>query len=581
VRYYEQLKEGEDFIYEAKVLVVGEPQAGKTTLTQKIRDNDNWHREMKGITTESTVGVNIVKIPFTYNRDTSKEIKAHFWDFGGHRAQYVLHQYFFTESSLYIVLADGRKEFPNFNYWFEIIATLGKGCPVLVVLNENQCQPIQTFNVNEYRREFGAALESIEEKSVNLYDDKDNRFSLLVSEIQNKVSNLKHIGQSLPAKWVRVREDIEKLKESKPYITKDEFLEVCRNRDLTRREYQQQVLEYLHILGIALNYKSDVNLRNKLILRPEWVIDALYVVLKNKQIEEKKGVFEVDYVDTLWEREGYSSTDRDILLGLMQKNSFEIAYRFGSSDKFIVPILLPFKPKDYTLDEINPTQMQIEYTFMPKGILSRLIVRLNKNIVTDDEQIVWNKGVLLEHHNSKAEVIESEQSKQISIKVVGENKQHNKELLTIVRNEIVGIHRDWFDSRLNYEELVPCICEKCNELRNKYNSLSGDEVKNLSDDERKRLSLEPYKLFELEERLRDNVFTVECRKSYKPVEIFKLIQEIYVVKREKHGEMPNINISNIDGNNISLNVNAGIKDSTVRNAASQKLLPVDVDKETD
>ena len=82
--------------------------------------------------------------------------------------------------------------------------------------------------------------------------------------------------------------------------------------------------------------------------------------------------------DTLWENAGYSPRDCEILLSLMQKGSFEIAYKLVNTNKFIVPILLPYKPIDYWLKEKNPIQMKIQYKFMPKGIISRLIVRLHQ-----------------------------------------------------------------------------------------------------------------------------------------------------------------------------------------------------------
>lgn len=525
--YYDQLEEGKDYIYEAKVLVVGEPSAGKTTLTKKTKDNETWVREMKGKESKSTVGIVIDILPFNYNKDKSKELTTYFWDFGGQNIQYVLHQYFFTESSLYILLADGRKELTNFNYWFEIIATLGKGCPVIVVLNENNSKPIKTFNINEFRKEFGETLESIEEKSVDFYNDSDGRFDTLKAEIQNKVCNLKHIGQDLPKKWVDIRKDIEKIKDEKAYIDKDDYIQLCDKHKLDK-EYRQQVLDYLHVLGIALNYKADVHLRNKLILKPNWVIDALYVVLKDNKIEKDKGIFEVDYVDSLWENEGYSTKDCEILLNLMQKGSFEIAYKLVNTNKFIVPILLPYKPIDYQLEETNSIHMKIQYRFMPKGIVSRLIVRLHKNIVTKEEQIVWNKGVLLSHHNSTAEVVEREQSKQILIKVVGKNQYHNKELLTIIRNEIVSIHKDWFNNRLDFEELVPCICEICKEI------------------EEKQL----YKLSVLENALSVGKKDIECQTSFASVIVRKLLEGIYIEdKSREDGEfMRSGNTFHIAGN---------------------------------
>lgn len=509
IQYYEQLEKGKDYIYETRVLVVGEPKAGKTTLTQKVKDNQKWNAEMKGKQSASTVGIEIATLPFPHHKDSTKQITAHFWDFGGQDIQYVLHQYFFTERSLYVLLADGRKELPNFNYWFEIIATLGRNCPVLVVLNENGGKPVKTFNINEYREQFGNYLESIEERSVNFYDDSDGKFNKLKADIEHKTSNLKHIGSALPKTWVDVRKKLEKLKAEKSYIEKDEFLQVCKRCNLTNTDYIAQVIDYLHDLGIALNYKNDVNLRNKFILRPNWVIDALYVVLQDNKIETDRGMFEVSYVDSLWEKAGYSLTDCDILLGLMQKGKFEIAYKL-KENKFIVPILLPYKPEvEYKLSGVNEIQTIVEYKFMTKGIVPRLIVRLHKSILSKDEQqIVWNKGVLLSHHNSIAEVVEKEQAKQISIKVSGENAVHNKEILTIIRNEITGIHYEWFDNRLKYEELVPCVCDVC----------------------KKAVEKQFYRLSVLENALMKGI-DVQCQTSFELVNTRDMVEGIYIEDR--------------------------------------------------
>lgn len=150
IKYYAQLeKEGEDHIYEAKVLIVGEPNAGKTTLFRKLLDPMYLPKDATAEQKEQTVGVNIKFLSFPF--DNEREFKAHLWDFGGHEKQYVLHQYFFTERSLYVLLTDDRKEDANFNYWFEIIATLGSNCPVLVVLNEINSK-VPNIDISLYRK---------------------------------------------------------------------------------------------------------------------------------------------------------------------------------------------------------------------------------------------------------------------------------------------------------------------------------------------------------------------------------------------------------------------------------------------
>jgi len=455
IGYYEQLEKGKDYIYEAKVLIVGEPGAGKTTLFRKLRNSDYLPQEVTQAEKESTIGVNIEILEFPF--DEEKTFKAHLWDFGGQEKQYVLHQYFFTERSLYLLLADDRKELGNFNYWFEIIATLGKDCPVLVVLNEINAK-VKNFDITVYKREFGEKILYIEEKSVNFANNADGRFANLANEIKTKLKNLEHIGKPLPKTWVKIRERLREIEE--PIISIDDYYQICAESGVEKAEYRTQILEYLHDLGIALNYKHDDNLRNKLILKPNWVIDALYVVLKDEKIIRNAGKFSSDEVFDLWQ--DYKSDEKTILLQLMQKGKFEVAYKLEGKNEYIAPILLPEIAPKYNFDEADSLQIHFEYAFKPKGIVSRLIVRFHENIVSrGGEQVVWKKGVLLGYKNSLARIIESEQRKKITISVSGASAFENRELITIIRNEIKQIHRDWFENRLQFEEKIPCYCDVC------------------------------------------------------------------------------------------------------------------------
>ncbi len=455
VGYYEQLADAEDHIFEAKVLIVGEPKAGKTTLFRKLQNPDYLPQTATDEEKEQTIGVNIEVLKFPFNEE--KDFSAHLWDFGGHEKQYVLHQYFFTERSLYVLLADDRKVADNFNYWFEIIATLGSGCPVLVVLNEIETK-VPNIDISLYRKEFGAKIQDIEEKSVNFANNSDGRFTNLSNEIKTKLRNLPHIGQPLPATWVKIRQELSEIKDA--IISIDDYHKICEKCGVEKPEYRRQILEYLHDLGIALNYRQDDNLRNKLILKPNWVIDALYAVLKDEKIIRNAGKFSADEVFNLWN--DYNSDEQTILLQLMQKGKFEVAYKLENKKAYIAPILLPEIAPVYTFDETDSLQIHFEYTFKPKGIISRLIVRFHENIVSQDgEQIVWKKGVLLKHNESVARVIESEQRRKITITVSGKSAFDNRWFITTISNEIKKIHRDWFDDRLDFKEKIPCYCDVC------------------------------------------------------------------------------------------------------------------------
>jgi len=500
--YYRQKnEEGVEKIYEAKVLIVGEPGAGKSTLFEKMKNPEYLPQNASKAQKNSTVGVRIETLPFPFTRDNNITFKAHLWDFGGQPIQYILHQYFFTERSLYVLLADDRKQLTNFPYWFEIIATLGKNCPVLVVLNEINHQSVTNFNLDEYQKEFSEKVKAIDKRDVDFSINTDGRFNLLKSEIERQLCHLEHIGQELPKTWVKIREEIER--QTDPHISMDMYEEICEKHGV-KKEYREGILRYFHDLGIALNYQNDENLEDIVILKPNWVIDALYVVLKNKTVKDNCGRFEKQFVFDLWEQENYKRSDRKLLLNLMLRGKFEVAYRVHDN-LYIVPALLPFETPEYKFDKTNLVQVYFQYDFMPPGILSRLIVRLNENIaIQNGNQIAWEKGVLFDRDASSAEVIESQHKKQLTIKVSGENFVKNKELLTVVRNEIRKIHKDWFEDRLSFQEMVPCICDECQKSEPIF-----------------------YTLAELEKRLQKNKDTIECRKSYEDVNVRRILDGVY------------------------------------------------------
>lgn len=532
VKYYEQLEsEGNDYIYEAKTLIVGEPKAGKTTLFRKLQNPEYLPQEATQEEKESTIGVDIEILEFPF--DAEKNFKAHLWDFGGQEKQYVLHQYFFTERSLYVLLADDRKELGNFNYWFEIIATLGSGCPVLVVLNEINSK-VKNFDISVYKKEFGEKVRDIEEKSVNFADNADGRFANLANEIKTKLKNLEHIGQALPKTWVKVRRELGEIKQ--PIISIDDYNEICKKSGVKKPEYRRQILEYLHDLGIALNYKYDDNLRNKLILRPNWVIDALYVVLKDENINNNAGKFSSDEVFDLWN--DYKAEEKTILLQLMQKGKFEVAYKLEGKNEYIAPILLPEIAPEYDFDETNALQIIFDYTFKPKGIISRLIVRFHENIVWQNgKQIVWKKGVLLKSENSVARIIESEQFRKITITVSGKNPVDNREFITVISNEIKRIHQDWFEDRLEFKELIPCYCDVCK----KSNEPQFYELKTVKNYYKSNLELTCDKSVNA-----GNPQRVNARRLLEGVYVEdKNVEQMFFDKREFN--IANLNITNISG----------------------------------
>lgn len=148
LNYFKSLEEqGSEPLNEAKLIIVGEPGAGKTSLMETLLDPKFVLGD-----TSSTLGVEVREgWQFTNPEKSETHFTANIWDFGGQQIQYMTHQFFLTPSAVYVLVsANDRKEPTNFPYWFKIIHLLGEEqgrySPVLVVLNEKDDKFINKFN---------------------------------------------------------------------------------------------------------------------------------------------------------------------------------------------------------------------------------------------------------------------------------------------------------------------------------------------------------------------------------------------------------------------------------------------------
>lgn len=255
--YFRQLgKEGKDHIYEAKLLIVGEAGAGKTSLSNKIKYPDYILRDSE----LSTEGIEVIEWHF-YMAD-GQDFRVNIWDFGGQEIYHATHQFFLTKRSLYGLVADTRKEDTDFNYWLNVVELLSDDSPLLMIMNEKQDRH-KEINERVLRERFSNIKGTL---VTNLASNRG--LAEIRKEIKHHISRLPHIGAELPKTWVKVREELEK--DARNYISLEEYLQICERNGFQLLEDKLQLSGYLHDLGVCLHFREDALLRKTVILKPEW-----------------------------------------------------------------------------------------------------------------------------------------------------------------------------------------------------------------------------------------------------------------------------------------------------------------------
>jgi internalin A len=500
--YFNQLakskkKHKKDFyLFESKLLIIGEAGAGKTTFAKKIK-NPN---AVMPKPIETTRGIDVYKWNFDVTKDEFPKLKdlkmnktkfyLNLWDFGGQAIYHGTHQFFFSKNSLYVLLADTREQKTDFNYWLLTIEQLAGDSPLMIVLNKREGH---TWQIDEtgYKSRYGKIIKEI--ATANLSNPKE--IPQLQKSIKFWLEKLPQIGDKLPASWVNIRESLNN--ENKSFISFERFKEICDTHDISKPEDIDLLSRYYDNIGVITHFIDDPVLEERVYLDSNWLVKTIYRLLDDKNVKKQHGRIKKTQIDKIWkDNELYHETNK--LLQLMQR--FGLLYQVKEKDGFIVPEHLPEKmPYKEWPHKGNVLQFRYKFdNYMPKGLMSHLIVELHHHI--KDHNLVWHRGVNVAYKGAKAEIIETYGGiNRFDIRIAGKNQ---KELLIRIIERFDEILSRF--KKLSHKKLVPCICKDC----------KTDKQPHF------------YEFKELEKRIEKGRYEVECEKSYEMISVQSLIDEV-------------------------------------------------------
>jgi len=515
-RYFAQLqREGEAYFYEAKLLIVGEGGAGKTSLMRKLQNSSALLPSPE----DSTDGIDIEPWDFPLDEDLSgfqnlrslslDQYHVNIWDFGGQTIYHATHQFFLTKRSVYLLVADTRRQQTDFYDWLKMQETFGAESPIILLknLNRQHGNDCVIENLPHLQRRFPNLKEIVEvdlSKASEAADWPD-----LLRYLQKHFLTLDHIGVPRPRTWVEVRKSLDA--DTRDTISRAEYLALCAQQGIDNPDDALQLSDYLHHLGDILHFQDDPILTDLVILKPTWGLDAVYRVLDNREIEDANGQFTLSQLRDLWHEDRYNN-HRNELLRLME--NFQLCYPLrNTDDTYIAPQLLDIQTPAYAWDGgKDDLQMRYSYPlFMPRGILSRAIVALHHRI--ENQRLVWRTGVILCDEFARAELLELRGEGEIRIHVSGRLK---RDLLMEIVRTMDDLHRAF--PKLRYEKLVPCNCDTC----------TAADVSHF------------FRLGKLLERLQNRRETIECdNPPYTEVQIRSLVDDVVVQSEVRHGDTYN------------------------------------------
>jgi len=419
--YFSQRMETAKPLNEVKLLLVGHGRVGKTSLSKALRDipHDETEPETPGIER------NPLKIAVG-----KSYITAHIWDFGGQEFLHQTHQFFFSQRSIYLVVLTGRQGRPmqEAEYWLRLIRTYGTGSPVVIALNQIKAHP---FNIDEYFLQ-----ENYPEIKAVVKTDCQPRVGIepLRKLLAKLAGEMPSVREKISPSWARVRSRLEEMKSS--FVTFEDYRKICADEGVETAEAQDTLATILDCLGIALNYRDDPRLRDTSVLKPRWLVDGIYKILRWLHKQETSGVMRLaDFTRALKSKKEYPTEMHRFLLALMEK--FELCFPLDQKEElYLVPGLLdenqPRELKKY-MDE-TAQRIQLVYDDVrPPGLLPRFIVRSH---TLSERQPRWRRGVVLSRRMAQALVRGDHEGRVTDIFVIGDSAEDRVWLTEFILSEM-------------------------------------------------------------------------------------------------------------------------------------------------
>lgn len=463
--------------FSGRILLVGEGEAGKTSLKKKLLDPETLIPPTSG--REPQTPAIDTEGAYTFQADyqgETREFSAALWDFGGQVEKYMTHQFFFGRHSLYVLLVNARSQSPNFEYWIRIISLLGsrrdqEPTTIIIVVNEQASGSIYRPSVRQYQEDFPHLNLIVECVNLSKTADKENdpRYYHLLSTIEREFALLPRIGEIILDSYFKVKNRLSTLKkEGHNYITFEEFTQVCQDDGLQGFDEIDIFVRHLHAIGEVIHYadlyeneNEHSSLSRYVFLNPEWVINALYKVLEFPGNDERNGRVPRQLLRKVWV--DYEHEEQQFLEELLSEDAFEICYPMEGNKYLLIPSLLPLETPDFDFGPKEQHGLRFRFNYpilMPQGLISRLLVRLHEMI---EGQHYYRYGAIFTDNGIRARVERlktGENNKNVIDIWVDQIGPDARYFLRRIREEVKKIHRKSFP-QIKVEELVPCRCFEC------------------------------------------------------------------------------------------------------------------------
>lgn len=467
-------------LYEAKLILIGEGEVGKSCLLGALR-GDPWEPDRP-----TTHGIEIKPLTWTDPR-TGTTITLNGWDFGGQPVYRPTHQLFFSSPAVYLVVWKPR-EGPQqglVKEWIKLVKHREPEAKLIVVATHGgpgQRQPdIDRQEIWDlFGRELVVDFLTVESKPDGKNPGKG------ITELRNAIGQvamgLPGMGRKVPIRWQEAQQALKRA--SAAYLSLEQVMSICEKHAMEIEE-SRDFVRIAHRLGHLIHYEHDPALRTVVILKPDWLSTAMSFVLDDEQTRKSHGLVSLMRLAELWNdpkrdaENRYPAKLHRIFLRLMER--FDLSYRISSPaisdsagtshDTSLVAQLVPDIRPEQDLEYVWPLEMargdeqqtqicrivdaKTGQSATAEGLFYQLIVRLHKFSLgkADYERSVhWQRGLVLDDSYNGRALLEYV-GNDVRIRV---RAPYPERFLSVLTSEVKWLVENFW-AGLRCDAMVPCV----------------------------------------------------------------------------------------------------------------------------
>lgn len=394
-RYLRELEKGGKNRYEAKLLILGDGNEGKTCVSRALRGEPFAEQS-------TTHGVDVEQWKFPHPDDAvdkEKEIILNVWDFEGQEISHQTHQFFLTSQALYLLVFKCRDQFlmDRAEYWLDTIRARAPKAKVVIVIS--QCEERSPhIPLDKIVAQYSDMLANEWFFSVGCKSGKN--IDKLQIFLQRSAADLEFMGSSWPNSYEKAEIEIKKKADADTaHLTRAALNDILLTSGVSEDNYDGAA-EAIARIGAITQFPDSPDLSDFVVLKPQWLTKAISKVMENGQLSEDKGEIGMWQMEALWNQEdhrGMFATFHNCM------KEFELCYDLEDhSHCCLVPLRFGYvQPKIPWTNTPGLKKRRMEYKLNirpPMGIMSRFIVKTHHMIVTPPDHpkgIYWHNGVFL------------------------------------------------------------------------------------------------------------------------------------------------------------------------------------------